>query len=374
MFDLDPSVHYLNCAYMSPLAESVVQAGQAGLARKRRPWTIAASDFFTEADDVRARFAAVLGVASPSHVAILPSVSYGMAIVARNLPLQAGQRIVVAGGQFPSNVHPWRTLARARGAEVVAVAAPYIAEGRAEAWNDRLAAAIDDRTALLALGHVHWADGTRFDLVRLASLARAAGARVVVDGTQSVGALRFPFDQVRPDAVICAAYKWLMGPYGLAFGWFDEAWLHGEPVEETWAGRRGSEDFRGLSDYADQYGPGAVRFDVGQRANFITLPMASEALRLVASWGPEAIQAHGASLWAPVLGPLRQAGYAIEDDAWRGQHLVGLRVPPERDMASLARRLTEHAVHVSLRGDAIRVSPHLYNTPDDMQALLNALV
>jgi selenocysteine lyase/cysteine desulfurase len=373
-FLIDPDVHYLNCAYMSPLPQAVEEAGRIGLARKRQPWTIRAEDFFTDVDAVKAAFAAVLGTARRDRVAILASVSYGMAIVARNLPIVAGQHIVVAGEQFPSNVHPWRRLAQQRGAQVRTVVAPQRREGRAEGWNEALYAAIDERTALLALGHVHWADGTRFDLERLAARAHEVGALVVIDGTQSVGALEFPFDAARPDAVICAAYKWLMGPYGLAFGWFGDAFAEGEPVEETWAGRRGSEDFRGLVDYVDGYGPGSSRFDVGQRADFITLPMAIEALRLVKAWGTDRIQSHAASLWAPVLEPLRNAGYAIEDASWRGAHLVGVRPPDGTDMRALAERLAAARVHVSLRGASIRVSPHLYNTPEDMQALADALI
>lgn len=372
-FLLDPDVHYLNCAYMSPLPVSVEAAGRLGVARKQRPWTIGAADFFTDVAAVKARFAAVLGASTPDAVAILPSVSYGMAIVARSLSLRPGQHIVVAGEQFPSNVYPWRRLAAERGAEIRTVAAPGSHAARGHAWNEALLAAIDDRTALLAIGHVHWADGTKFDLVRLASRAREVGARVVVDGTQSIGALEFPLDAIRPDAVICAAYKWLMGPYGLAFGWFGEAWAGAAPVEETWAGRQGSEDFRGLVDYTDAYGPGLSRLDVGQRANFITLPMAIEALRLVEAWGTARIQAHAAELWAPVLPQLGDAGYRVEASAWRGAHLVGIRPPAGTAMGALGARLSAAGVHVSLRGDVIRVSPHLYNTAGDMAALAAVL-
>ena len=372
-FLLDPAVHYLNCAYMSPMPDSVEQAGRVGLARKRQPWTIQASDFFTEVAAVKKAFAAVLGTRRHEQVAVLPSVSYGMAIVARNLPFGPGQHIVVAGEQFPSNVHPWRRLAEERGGAVRAVVPPDERTGRAAAWNDALFDTIDDRTALLAIAHVHWADGTRFDLPRLAARAREVGAWVVIDGTQSVGALDFPFDEVRPDAVMCAAYKWLMGPYGIALGWFGDVLQDGDPVEETWAGRRGSEDFRALVDYTDAYGPGSVRFDVGQRSNFITLPMTIEALRVVKEWGTARIQAHCESLWAPVLGPLGEAGYAIEDAAWRGHHVVGVRPPAGADTAALAARLTAARVQVSWRGTSMRVSPHLYNTPEDMAALRAAL-
>jgi selenocysteine lyase/cysteine desulfurase len=372
-FLIDPDVHYLNCAYMSPIPASVEEVGRLGVARKREPWGIQPDDFFTDVDAVKRRFASVLGARDHAQVAVLPSVSYGMAIVARNLPIRAGQNVVVAGEQFPSNVHPWRRVCAMHGGELRTVAAPPHATGRAVAWNDALLAAIDERTALLAIGHVHWADGTRFDLVRLAARAREVGAWVVIDGTQSVGALDLPFDLIRPDAVVCAAYKWLMGPYGLALGWFGEALQGGEPLEETWAGRQGSEDFGGLVAYTDAYGPGSVRFDMGQRANFVTLPMAIEALRLVQEWGTARIQAHAAALWAPALARLSEAGYAVEDPAWRGAHLVGVRPPEGTDLTAVMQRLASARVHVSLRGTAIRVSPHLYNTPRDMQALVEAL-
>jgi selenocysteine lyase/cysteine desulfurase len=364
----------LNCAYMSPLPNSVEEAGRAAVSRKARPWAIGSADFFDDVALVKGAFAAVLGQgATGDRVAILPSVSYGMAVVARNLPLTAGQQVVVAGEQFPSNVHPWRRLCQERGADLRTVPAPAGREGRAAAWNDALHAAIDERTALLAIGHVHWADGTRFDLPRLAARARAVGAWVVVDGTQSVGALDFPFEEVRPDAVVCAGYKWLCCPYGMGFAWLGDRLIDGMPLEETWSGRAGSEDFRRLVQYTDAYGPGAARFDVGQRSNFILLPMAIEALRLVREWGPARIQAHGAALWAPVLDTLRAAGYGIEPESGRGHHLVGLRAPAGIDLTALAARLAQRRVFVSLRGDAVRVSPHLYNTAADMEALVGAL-
>ncbi|MGI8672449.1 MAG: aminotransferase class V-fold PLP-dependent enzyme [Luteitalea sp.] len=373
MFAFEPGERYLNCAYMSPLAAPVEDAGRAGLARRRSPGQIGADAFFRDLDEVRAAFAAVLGAPAPEQVALLPSVSYGMGIVARNLPFREGQRIVVAGEQFPSNVHPWRRLCAERGGAVHAVAAPVALHGRAETWNAALLEAIDERTALLAIGHVHWADGTRFDLPALAARAREVGAWVVIDANQSVGAMDFPFEAVRPDAVVCAAYKWMFGPYGMAFGWFGAALQDGEPLEETWGGRLGSEDFRSLVAYSDTYGPGSARYDVGERANFVHLGMALAALRMVQGWGTARIQAYTGALWATVLPDLQAAGFSVEAPAWRGAHLVGLRPPASSDIATLAQRLTEARVSVSLRGSAIRVSPHLYNTPDDMRALLGAL-
>ena len=115
---------------------------------------------------------------------------------------------------------------------------------------------------------MHWTDGTRFDLAAIGARAREVGAALVVDGTQSVGALPFDVQQLRPDALVCATYKWLMGPYSLGFAYLGPRFDDGEPLEETWIGRRGSENFKELVDYQDDYQPGALRYDVGERSNF----------------------------------------------------------------------------------------------------------
>ncbi len=127
--------------------------------------------------------------------------------------------------------------------------------GHGEGWNSRIIEAIDADTALVALPHVHWTDGTQFDLVEIGRRAREVGAALVVDGTQSVGALPFDVQIVQPDALICSAYKWLLGPYSIALGYFGSRFDNGVPLEETWLGRLGSEDFTKLINYQSQYHP-----------------------------------------------------------------------------------------------------------------------
>ena len=79
--------------------------------------------------------------------------------------------------------------------------------------------------------------------------------------------------EVRPDFVACAAYKWLLGPYSIGVACYGDRLLNGVPLEETWMGRLGSEDFGGLVEYEDRYRPGALRFDVGEASNFALVPM-----------------------------------------------------------------------------------------------------
>lgn len=372
-FFLPDDTHYLNCAYMAPLARPVEEAGIAGMRRKRVPSGITAADFFTDAERARRRFARLVNIADPARVAIIPSASYGVAVAAGNLRVRRGQNVVIAHQQFPGNVYAWRALARREGLELRAVAPPDDAARRAPAWNERLLDAIDDGTAAVAIGHVHWTDGTRFDLAALGERARAVGAALIIDGTQSVGALPFDVERLRPDALVCAGYKWLLGPYSIGLAYFGPRFDGGTPLEETWIAREGSEDFRALVDYRDAYLPGAVRYDVGERSNFILLPMLIAALELLLAWGADEIQAYCRALTAELLAEAASLGFAVEEEAGRGAHLFGLRAPPRVDVPRLQALLAERRVAVSLRGSAIRVSPHVYNDSADVAALLDCL-
>jgi selenocysteine lyase/cysteine desulfurase len=371
LFRLPVGSHYLNCAYMSPLAVDVEAAVMEGLRVKRDPTAVAPEDFFRGADEVRRLFARLVG-GTAERVALLPAVSYGVAVAARNLPVEAGQEIVLLDEQFPGNVYAWTRRARERGARVVSVARPPSAAPGA-AWNEALLEAVGPDTAVVTLPPVHWTDGTRFDLEAVGERCREVGAALVVDGTQSVGALPFDLARVRPDALITAVYKWLMGPYGMALGWFGRRFDDGVPLEEGWIARAGSEDFGGLVDYVEEYQPGAVRYDVGERSNFALVPGVAAGLRLVLDWRPERIADGVARLTAELIPAARDLGFRVEDDRWRSPHLFGLRTPDGVDMDALQDGLAARMVSVSRRGTSLRVSPHLYNDEGDVAALLDAL-
>jgi hypothetical protein len=238
LFTLPDHVHYLNCAYMAPLARPVEAAGITGIQRKSLPSTIIPAMFFEESDVIRERFARLVN-GEASRVALIPAASYGIATVARNLPVQRGQNLVMLHEQFPSNVYSWHRLAEETGPTLRAVGPSSTAE-RGIRWKEPILDAIDADTALVTLSPVHWADGTRFDLDRIGARAREVGAAFVVDGTQSVGALPFDVQQVRPDALICAGYKWLLGPYSTGVAYFGPRFDDGVPLEENWITRLGT--------------------------------------------------------------------------------------------------------------------------------------
>jgi selenocysteine lyase/cysteine desulfurase len=372
LFSIPESVHYINCAYMSPLLKSVEAAGIAGVRCKSRPWEIVAEDFYAPSEELRA-LAARLVNAPADAVALTPAVSYGAAIVANALPLRRGQNVVLPAEEFPSVVYVWRERCREAGAEVRTVARPEDSARPGTRWSGRMLEAIDRDTAAVALTAFHWTDGTRFDLEAIGARAREVGAALIVDGTQSVGAHPFDFAAVRPDALLCAGYKWLLGPYSLGFTVLGERFREAEPLEHNWIARKDSEDFANLIRYRDEYQPGARRFDVGERSNFALIPMMAEALRQLLEWGSEAIQFYCAQLGDLLAERLAGTPYGIVPPDQRGAHLFGIRAPEGALLPRIQAELAGRNLFVSLRGTAIRVSPHVYNTESDMAALAEAL-
>lgn len=373
-FSLPASGTYLNCAYMSPLLKKVEKAGLKGMLQKRNPMAISATSFFTEAEFLREEFSTLINAGDPKRIVIIPSVSYGIATAVSNIKLDRGQSIVVAAEQFPSNYYPWQRMADDQGAKLKVVAPPATREGRGAEWNNRILEAIDRQTKVVALGNVHWADGTRFHLADIRKRATDVGARLIIDGTQSVGALPFDVQEIKPDALICAGYKWLMGPYSIGLAYYGEYFDGGKPIEENWINRLNSEDFAGLVNYEKNYQPGALRYEVGERSNFILVPMMLEALKQINQWKPERVQQYCHHISHAAIVTLREAGYWIEEETARGAHLFGIRLPVGKLMSEVKQNVQRQKISVSFRGDCIRVSPHLYNSASEFNRLVNALL
>jgi selenocysteine lyase/cysteine desulfurase len=365
LFDIPDDIAYLNCAYMSPLMHEVVAAGQAGVARKARPWTISARDFFTETDHARALFARIIN-SEAANIAVVPAVSYGVAVAAANVPVPRGGQILVLADQFPSHVYAWRELAVRQGAQVITVA-----PGNAT-LSERVLEHIGPRTAVAALPHCRWTDGALLDLEAIAARCREVGAALVLDVTQSAGALTFDAAKVDPDFLVAGSYKWLMGPYTLGFLHVAPRWHAGRPLEHNWISRAGSEDFARLVDYQDGFQPGAARFDMGERSCFHLMPMAVAAMTRLLEWGVENIARTLTARTRDIAARAAMLGLTALPEAERPGHYLGLRFaagPPP----GLLDALGAHQVHVSLRGDSMRVTPHVFNTDADADRLLDAL-
>jgi len=366
LFEMPEDIAYLNCAYMSPQLRPAREVGEKAVSRKSRPWELTPDHFFEDVEEVRALFARLVG-GDADGVAIVPSVSYGISVARANVPVREGEKIIILEDQFPSNVYPWRELASRTAARLVIVPRPEDLD-----WTRALIEEIDAGTAVVAAPNCHWTDGSLVDLARVGERVREAGASLVVDGIQSLGALPFDVSEVRPDFLVASAYKWLLGPYGVGFMYVGEEHREGNPIEHNWINRRGSEDFSQLVDYQDDFQPGARRYDVGERSNFVLLPMAAEALRQILGWGVENVSETVGTLTDLIEKKAEERGIKAIPKERRARHMIGLMLGPDSP-DDLAARLMRHDVFVSVRGPSVRVSPHLYNTEEDVDRFFEVL-
>jgi selenocysteine lyase/cysteine desulfurase len=367
LFEIPDDVTYLNCASMSPSLRAVTAAGIDAVRAKASPWNLRPSDWFTGAEPLRALVARVIGAEAES-IALVGSVSYGLAVAAANLPVRAGQSIVVLDREFPSSTYTWRDLARRAGARVVTVKREAGAS-----WTDALLGALDDRVAIVATPVCHWTDGSLIDLERLAPAVRAAGAALVVDASQAAGAHPIDVGRIQPDFLASVGYKWLLGPYSLGYLYVAPKWHeHGRPIEQSWMSRAGAEDFTRLVDYVDDFRPGARRFDMGEFSHFTMLPMSTAAVTQVAEWGVERIAAGIGALTDRIGREASALGCEVPRDDERVRHMIGVRLPGGLPRG-LPERLAQAKVHVSVRGDSIRVAPHLYNDDADVERFVDVL-
>jgi selenocysteine lyase/cysteine desulfurase len=365
-FNVPEEVAYFNTASLAPQLHAVRTAGEAALERRGRPWTITAADWFADVERLRSLFARIIG-ASDDGVALVPATSYGLAVAAHNLPLAPGQRVLVLAEEYPSGIYTWRAATRRSGAEVLTVS-----RESGQTWTDAVLAALDERVAIVSVPNVHWTDGALVDLRPISARVRELGTRLVIDASQSLGAMPLDVGELQPDFLVTVGYKWLLGPFGLGYLYVAEEHREGEPLEQNWILRAGSEDFARLVDYRDEYQPGARRFDVGGRTKFELTPMAIAALEQIAEWEVPRIAATLAQRTSEIA--RRAAGLGLDpgSDEQRGPHMLGLRLSEgARDRVLSA--LTDLDCFVGPRGSSLRIAPHLHTSDEDVERLFEGL-
>ncbi len=355
-FEMPDDVSYLDAAAWSPLPHAVRLAGEAGILSKSRPWLHSRDDDTAWAERARAAAAALVGAAA-DDVAIVGSVSHAIATAARNLSPARGGRILRVADEFPSQRHAWDRLAAERNLVVDEVARPADGDWTA-ALLDAIARPGAAPLAVATLTPLHWSDGARIDLERLAPAVRDAGAALVVDATQAVGAEPVDVSRLRPDFLAFPTYKWTLGPYALAFLYAAPHRQHGVALEEN-AGNLAS-------------APGARRYDKGERDDPVSLRMAATGMELVSGWGVPAVSARLRALTDRLADGAAGLGLGVAPRALRSAHILGLRVPggatPE-----LVGRLREAGVFASVRLGVLRLSPHVWANEADVARCLAAL-
>ncbi len=366
LFDIPEDVTYLNTAYMSPLLNSVVTAIDGGSRLKANPWKLKISNFFDDIEEARDLFSNLMHTVG-TNIAIIPSASYGVQTAAKNLQVSAGSKILVLSDQFPSNVYPWRRIAKQKGAEIKTVNVP---DG--EAATDHIIDALDERVSVCATANVLWTNGSLIDLEKVKAKCLECKTELVIDLTQSAGAFDIDLSKIDPAFAIVANYKWMLGPYSTGFLYVSPKFHNGEPLEEGWITRKNSKDFANLVDYQDYYEPGAIRYDMGQRSNFSLIPGVLEALRQIQKWGIANIQSTLYNSNLNLCKKLSDLGLQIPRPENRGPHFIGAKLPSKAPK-NILETLAENQIFVSERGGNLRITPHLWNNSTDFERFTETL-
>lgn len=287
LFDIPDDVGYFNCAYNSPQLIRSRDRLIEGAMQKCHPWNRKPDDFFKEAECIRSLASAALGGDADGY-AIIPSASYGISTAARALEptLGKGDKILVIDEAFPSNYLPWEKTAAITGAEIITAQ-----RNKNQNWTDAILTRIDETVKAVAVPNCHWTNGAKIDLESISRACKSVGAMLAIDATQSLAAMPFDFETIRPDFVVASGYKWLLCPYGFSLMYVGLDWRNSRPLEESWLARDNAGRFEALVNYSDRYMPGARRFDVGEKNTATILPGAIAALEQIAAWGVENIAA-----------------------------------------------------------------------------------
>jgi cysteine desulfurase / selenocysteine lyase len=321
---------------------------------------LACQDFlgwFDDADELRGLLAQLIHCHG-EDIAFTSTAGAALSLFLGGIDWRPGDRILTLADEFPNQYYYANWLGR-RGVELVEMA-EIPAAG---------ADTLPERTRAIILSTVNYTSGYRPDLERISKLAHAAGALLYVDGTQSLGALRFDVQSVKPDLFAVDGYKWLLCPNGATFFYISPALRRTlEPAVIGWRSDRGWRLVDDLHHGAPQLLEGAERYEGGM-LNFPSLYAMAESVRMVVGIGPDVIERRVLNLSAQVADTLRGAGAQIRHP---GSNIVAARWT-DRDASELAKTLAGKKIVVAARHGNLRVSPHFYNDESDIAALAAAI-
>jgi selenocysteine lyase/cysteine desulfurase len=369
-FEMPRHICYLNSASWSPLPLKTLEAGRAAVGRKGTPWTLDPS--FANGQHERARAAAARLInADPADIALIPSISYGVATAAKVLTIGRGTRVIVLADDHSSPVLEWQSRADAQGFAVETIGRPDDGD-----WTSAVLAAIERSGAppvsVASISSVHWSDGGLIDVEKVGAALRQRGAPFLIDATHSAGVLAMDVKRLDPDFVLFPTYKWLLGPYGRAFLYIAKRHQGGIPLEQTASGRR---DVRAENAvyFADPgYVADARRFDMGERDHFISMEMASIGMEMMAEWGHAAVTQRLQMLTDLIADGVREFGVSVPERQVRAPHVLSLGFK-EGMPAGLVEGLATEGVYVAPRLGRMRISPHVFNDEADADRFVAAL-
>jgi cysteine desulfurase/selenocysteine lyase len=357
---------YLNNASIGPLPERTRLALEEFNARRATPYKLPDRDLFGMLAQSR-RLAARLIGASPEEIGLTINTGFGLGVAARGIPLEPGDVVLISDKEFPANVYPWLLLSDS-GVKTELV--PTTAEG----WPDEarlLERLSDPRVRVLAVSLVQFSNGYQVDLEQLSRATRATGTWLVVDAIQGVGQIPLDVSRVQVDVLSCGGQKWLLSPWGSGFVYVRRELIASlSPSITGWLAFEGTDNLSELTRYEETLRADCRRFEL------MTLPYQDFAgfntsVELLLEVGIDRIREHLAKLHRPVLEWADRTGTRIASP--RDRHGSGILCIVPEGVADAHRRLKAARIITTVREGAIRMSPHLYNTVEEMERVVETL-
>jgi selenocysteine lyase/cysteine desulfurase len=359
---------YLNAAGIGPLPERSRRVVVEFAALRAAPHRLPDKMLFHTLAETR-RLAAALINADTEEIALAPNTSFGMNLAARALPLEPGNVVLVSDREFPANVYPWLAQ-RERGIEVEL--APTTSEG----WPDEaymLQRVADPEVRVLAVSLTQFASGYTVDLGGLSRVCRMTNTLLVVDAIQGLGQIPVDVRATPVDVLATGGQKWLLSPWGSGFVYVRRGLIQDlRPADVGWLAYEGTDDLAHLTTYDTTLRSDARRYEL------MTLPYQDFAgmnasLGLLLEVGIETIQAYLRAVTRPVLAWAASAGVGVRVTSPVDSHGSGIVCLELPDFLRAQRALKAAGIIATVREGALRLSPHLYNTPAEMERVAEVL-
>lgn len=363
---------YLNLASQAPLPKVTLKAIQATMDAKKFPYQKPDSSFFEVPNRCRANIAKLIG-AQPEEIALTTGASSGAMAVAYALNWKPGDEVLTAHGEFPLQYTTWKPMEEREDIKVNIVAP----QGKFLTADDVIAA-LTPRTRVVSISHVRFDDGSMLDVPRVADACHKQGALVLLDVSQSCGAVPMDVRTLGADFLVCAGYKWLLGAFGTGFFWIKRELLASvRPGPFYWMAVAGSDNFSKLDFSNPKVEESARRWDAPEWASHFNFNLESldASVEFVLRARPETVLAHNHDLIDFMFSRLpidRCVAASPLDRKLRGPYGCFVARTPEKT-AELYNKLRDQKVFVSLRESKIRVSPYLYNTIQDIDRLISVI-
>ena len=366
LFPITERAVYLNHAAVSPPPISTIEAVQAQLRDVAENGSLNYRSWVATKERARKLAADMIG-ARPEQIAFVRNTSDGLSTIANGLRWRAGDNLVTFRNEFPSNIYPWLRVGEAFGVEV-----RWCEERDGRIKLDEMISLIDDRTRLVAISQVQYATGFRADLERLGRAARAHDALLVVDVIQAMGVIPTNVDSELIDGAAGGGHKWLLTPEGVGILYLsDRARALVEPTLVGWTSVPQPEDY---GNFEQGWNHGTLAWETGTSPTALIHGLEA-SLRLLTETGVERIAAYLEQLTDYLCERLSNREYQIVSSRRPGEksQIVCIRHNSGLTPMALYTHLKQRNIITAPRGDRLRIAPHLYNTPEEIDALVDAL-